>query len=45
MLVAGISDAPIQWPFAKKRGNRSLILCGDLIRAVTVEAAVAVGHH
>jgi hypothetical protein len=45
MVVAGLSDAPIQWPYAKKRGNRSLILCGDLIRAVQRESLAAVAYH
>lgn len=45
VVVAGLSDAPIQWPYAKKRGNRSLILCGDLIKAVGLEAETAVAHH
>lgn len=45
VVVAGMSDAPIQWPYAKKRGNRSLILCGDLVKAVAVESAKAVAHH
>lgn len=43
--VAGLSDASIQWPYAKKRGNRSLILCGDLIKAVGLESETAVAHH
>jgi hypothetical protein len=40
-----MSDGLIQWPFAKKRGNRSLILCGDLIKAVALESETAVAHH
>jgi transposase-like protein len=45
VVVAGISDAAIQWPYAKRRGNRSLILCGDLIKAVALESETAVAHH
>ncbi len=45
VIVAGLHDAPISWPYAKKRGNRSLILCGDLIKAVALEAASAVAYH
>jgi hypothetical protein len=45
VIVAGISDAPIQWPFARKRGNRSLILCGNLVNAVAVESVSAICHH
>jgi hypothetical protein len=40
-----MSDATIQWPYAKKRGRRSLILCGDLVKAVGLEAETAVAHH
>jgi hypothetical protein len=43
--VAGFTDTPISWPFAKTRGRRSLILCGDLVRAVCLEAEVAIAHH
>lgn len=43
--VAGFTDAPISWPFARRRGNRSIILCGDLVRAVCLEAEVAVAYH
>jgi len=45
VIVAGISDAPIQWPYAKKGGRRSLILCGHLVNAVAVEAVAAICHH
>ena len=36
--VSRISDAPIQWPIAAKTGRASLILCGDLLKAVRVES-------
>src|SRR2546430_13283719 len=45
VVVAGMSDGLIPWPYAKKRGPRSLILCGDLIKAVAIEAETAVAHH
>ena len=41
--VGGYSDGPIPWP--KKWRTRSLILCGDLVRAVQHESAFAVAHH
>lgn len=42
--IGGLSDAPIQWPYALKTGRRSLILCGDLVRAVQVESEIAIAH-
>ena len=47
VTVAGLSDAPIQWPYVPQPGGngyRSLILCGDLVRAVRRESEVAVAH-
>ena len=42
--VGDYSDGPIPWPV--KWGTRnSLILCGDLVRAVQVESAQGVAHH
>ncbi|MGP0064553.1 MAG: hypothetical protein ACLQGP_13270 [Isosphaeraceae bacterium] len=41
--VTGISEGRIQWPRARR--PRSLILCGELIRAVRVESVIAVSHH
>jgi len=41
--VGGYSAGPIPWP--KKWRTRSLILCGDLVRAVQQESALAVAHH
>ena len=44
VTVAGLSDAPIQWPYVPQPGGngyRSLILCGDLIRAVRRDDAGA----
>jgi hypothetical protein len=40
-----MTDAPIQWP-ATRRGRRAaVIVCGDLVRAVRVESAIAVAFH
>jgi hypothetical protein len=41
--VGGLTDAPVSWPFVQ--GGRSLILCGDLARAVREESASAVAAH
>src|SRR6266700_2528761 len=46
--VVGISDALITWPMTRPErggGHLSLILCGDLVRAVQSESEVAVAHH
>jgi hypothetical protein len=46
--VVAISDAPISWPMTRNSrgcGVLSLILCGDLIRAVQYESGVAIAHH
>jgi hypothetical protein len=32
--VGGLTDAPIQWPHVRRKGPHSLILFGDLVRAV-----------
>src|SRR5579884_614707 len=43
--VKGFTDARIPWPYGGCRGIKgraSLILCGDLIRAVQCESALAV---
>jgi hypothetical protein len=45
VVVGGISDGIIEWPTAKKTGKRSLILCGDLVRAVQVESGMALSYH
>lgn len=36
--------ARIPWPRLKKTGRASLILCGDLIRAIQTESALAIGY-
>jgi hypothetical protein len=41
--VGDYSDGPIPWPM--KWRTRSLILCGDLVRAVKQESALAVANH
>jgi hypothetical protein len=40
--VGGWTDAPIPWPRRKKTGRHSLILCGDLVRAVRTESVMAI---
>src|SRR5437868_3305934 len=44
VLVRGIHEAPIQWPYTlpKKGGRPMLILYGDLARAVRVESETAI---
>ena len=41
--VGEFSDAPIPWPMKEK--YRSLILCGDLVKALQRESATAVAYH
>jgi hypothetical protein len=46
-VVRGISAAPIQWPHTWRNNidrRPSLILCGDLVRAVRRESGTAVAH-
>src|SRR4029077_1488568 len=45
VVLRGMSDGLIQWPSTRRRGAYSPILCGDLIRAVERESAIAVSHH
>ena len=46
VIVAGLTDAPIAWPYtAGVGGQRKLILCGDLERAVQTESVQALCHH
>lgn len=42
--VGGYSDGRIPWPKRKRTGKASLILCGDLIRAVKTESSLAIHH-
>ena len=43
LRVGPWSQAPIPWPMRYRTG--SIILCGDLIRAVKMESVEAVSHH
>lgn len=43
--VGCLTTTPIPWPRRRKSGRPSLILCGDLIRAVRQESSAAVQHH
>ena len=43
--MGGMTDAPMQWPYAKKPGYHSCIVCGDLIRAVQSESEISVAYH
>jgi hypothetical protein len=45
VVVGGLSDGRIQWPYVRRRGARSLILFGALCRAVMLESEVAVAYH
>jgi hypothetical protein len=45
VTVIGMTDALIPWPRTRRSTNASPILCGDLIRAVRTESAMAVAHH
>jgi hypothetical protein len=45
VVVGGMTDSPIQWPFVKKKGRRSLVVCGDLVKAIAVESEIAVAHY
>jgi hypothetical protein len=45
VVVGGVTDAPIQWPYARAAGPPGPIVCGELIRAVQTESAIAVAHH
>ena len=44
VVVGGISKGLISWPTVKMNGRPSLILCGDLVKAVTCESGTAVVH-
>lgn len=46
--VGGLTTAPIPWPYSAERAGgsgRSLIVCGDLVRAVGIESAQAICYH
>jgi hypothetical protein len=45
--VAGITDTPIPWPYAhrhRKDKRPSIIVCGDLVRALRRESETAIAH-
>jgi hypothetical protein len=45
LVVRGISDAPILWPQAKGIGGKMfLIVCGDLVKAISKESEIAVAN-
>jgi hypothetical protein len=41
--IGGYSDAPIPWPRIWR--HRSLVICGDLLRALKTESVYAVSYH
>jgi hypothetical protein len=41
--VGGYSDSPVPWPRIWRR--RSLVICGDLLRALKTESVYAVSYH
>ena len=43
--VGGYSDAKIMWPVAKRAGRRSLIVYGDLAKAIMLESAESIMYH
>jgi len=45
VTVLGMSVGLIPWPTTQGNGRNSLILCGELIRAVRLESEIAVAHH
>ena len=45
LKIVDITEAPIQWPLgARGPGSRSLIVYGDLLRAIRHESAYAIAH-
>src|SRR3954463_4267220 len=44
VTVGGYSKGPIPWPVVARQGKPTLVVCGDLVKAVRREAAVAVMH-
>ena len=44
VTIVGLREAPIPWPVGKRGRATTLILYGDLVRAVRRESAVAVAH-
>jgi hypothetical protein len=44
VVICGLSDAPMPWPVGKRGSARSLVVYGQLARAVRRESAQAVAH-
>ena len=44
VTVTGLTDAPIPWPTGRNGRTTTIILCGDLVRAVRQESNQAVAH-
>jgi hypothetical protein len=48
LILCGLTNGPIPWPIGKKREKRlsarSIVLYGDLVKAVRRESAQAVAH-
>jgi hypothetical protein len=44
VTIVGLTEAPIPWPVGKRGRGKTLILYGDLEKAVRRESAVAVAH-
>ena len=42
VVVRGLSDGPLPWPFATVRGQRSLVVCGGLRDALGIESSAAI---
>jgi transposase-like protein len=45
VVIAAITNAPVQWFSIRKTGKPFVILCGDLIRAVQTESETAIAHN
>jgi hypothetical protein len=44
VTVAGVSKAPIPWPLTRAARLASLVVCGDLSKALRRESGVAIAH-
>lgn len=42
IVVDGFTSGPSPWPWSYNRGQRSLILCGDLVNAVELETIATI---
>ncbi len=43
--VGGCSTARVPWPYLKRKGQHSLILCGDLLKALKHESIDAIAYY